>query len=114
MFRSLITCILFKVFRELGNKLQPMTFGVCTGDWIHVAELLGFSREQIENLEAWSKSKHEPPGFLMLMEWCKHEYSSSLFILRDTLWSCGRHDCVSLLDGKIEGKNKESALTHKL
>jgi hypothetical protein len=102
--------LFLKVFRELGNKLQPVSFGVCAGDWIRVAELLGFSREQIENLEVRSNIQREPPGFLMLMDWRSHEDSSTLFILRDTLWSCGRHDCVSLLDRTIEGKNSVTAI----
>ncbi|XP_062585720.1 uncharacterized protein LOC134247361 [Saccostrea cucullata] len=91
-----------QVFHELGNKLQPLNYGIRTGDWIHVAELLGFSQQHIENFEVQSNIQRESAGFLMLMEWRGHEDCSSLFILRDTLWSCGRYDCVTLLDRKIE------------
>ncbi|XP_061195421.1 uncharacterized protein LOC133203671 [Saccostrea echinata] len=91
-----------QVFHELGNKLQPMSYGVRTGDWVHVAELLGFSQQHIENFEVKSNIQRESAGFLMLMEWRGHEDCSTLFILRDTLWSCGRYDCVTWLDQKIE------------
>ena len=75
-----------------------------TGDWIHLAELLGFSRQQIDNFEIRASIQREPPGFLMLMEWRSHEDTSTLFILRDVLWTCGRHDCVNILDRNVEGK----------
>lgn len=91
-----------QVFYELGNKLQPLNNGIRTGDWVHLAELLGFSRQQIDHFEVRSHIQREPPGFLMLMEWRSHEDRSTLFILRDTLWTCGRHDCVTFLDRRVE------------
>lgn len=91
-----------QVFYELGNKLQPLNNGIRTGDWVHLAELLGFSRQQIDHFEVRSHIQRELPGFLMLMEWRSHEDRSTLFILRDTLWTCGRHDCVTFLDRRVE------------
>lgn len=107
-FNLTLKMIWFKVFYELGNKLQPLNNGIRTGDWVHLAELLGFSRQQIDHFEVRSHIQREPPGFLMLMEWRSHEDRSTLFILRDTLWTCGRHDCVTFLDRRVEGKNTDS------
>lgn len=118
IYKKVITCMIFfnltmkmiwsQVFYELGNKLQPLNNGIRTGDWVHLSELLGFSRQQINHFEVQSTIQREPPGFLMLMEWRSHEDRSTLFILRDTLWTCGRHDCVSFLDRRVEGKNTNS------
>lgn len=109
-FNLTMKIIWFQVFYELGNKLQPLNNGIRTGDWVHLAELLGFSRQQIDHFEVRSTIQREPPGFLMLMEWRSHEDRSTLFILRDTLWTCGRHDCVSFLDRRVEGKHTNSRL----
>ncbi|XP_060075633.1 uncharacterized protein LOC132555295 [Ylistrum balloti] len=94
------------VLYQLSLKLQNVT----RGNWASLAEIMGYSRDKIDEFEHQSTAEYKPPGYLVLRDWTKQERGRSIYVLLETLKECGRLDCVTFLEQKI--KNLVSMKLH--
>lgn len=82
------------------------------GNWIEVAERLGYGRDHIQEFIHKSKCDGQHPGYLMLMDWSSEEIGRSVYVLRETLKQCGRSDCGQYLHDKVKGRALITVDTH--
>ncbi|XP_033744555.1 uncharacterized protein LOC117330397 [Pecten maximus] len=87
-----------EVLYQLSLKLQNMT----RGNWASLAEIMGYSRDKIDEFDHQSTAEYKPPGYLVLRDWTKQERGRSIYVLLESLKQCGRLDCVVFLEQAIK------------
>ncbi|OWF43999.1 uncharacterized protein LOC110458959 [Mizuhopecten yessoensis] len=87
-----------EVLYQLSLKLQNTS----RGNWASLAEIMGYSRDKIDEFDHQSTAEYKPPGYLVLRDWTKQERGRSLYVLLESLKQCGRFDCVAFLEQEIK------------